>query len=74
MRFTTTLPKGCIVKAGDIPVEIQSSVEVKSDTPIIVEIVSGIGTVVRADNRSIDSINNDPDNIYHLSKKHVEGC
>ncbi len=69
MKFKTTLPKGCIVKAGGIPVELMESVECESETPISVDIVNGVGVIAMADNKSIDDINNNPNNIYFKGKK-----
>ena len=65
MTFKTTLPKGCIVKAGDIPIQLCNPVEVESNTPITIDLLSGIGLVARADKQSIDDINNNPNNVYY---------
>jgi len=54
MRFKTTLPKGCMVKAGGIPVRLCEAVDCESGTPIRVEFANGVGLVAMADTRSID--------------------
>jgi len=65
MRFKTTLPKGCVVKAGPIPVRLLASVECETETPIKVDLVSGVGQVAMADEQSIDDISNNPANAYY---------
>jgi len=65
MRFKTTLPSGCTVKAGSIPVRLLTSVECETETPIKVDLVSGLGLVAMADEQSIDDISNNPASAYH---------
>lgn len=72
MRFRTTLPIGCTVKAGSIPVRLLSSVECESETPIKVDLVNGVGLIAMADERSIDDINSNPANIYHRPNSVIE--
>ena len=69
MRFKTTLPKGCMVKAGSIPVRLLGPVECETETPIKVDLVSGVGLMAMADEQSIDDINNNPNNAYHKPNK-----
>lgn len=65
MRFKTTLPAGCMVKAGSIPVRLLGPVECETATPIKVDLVNGVGLMAMADEQSIDNINNSPNNVYH---------